>query len=130
VWSSAARGRALETASPALLSGNLTGKFAILGGFALNPIRNRPFYQVLEREFPKKANREFLRTEQGISNGEQGIHGTDVSADFSHTCLMPYGRDLFSPQIAILVNWRYRDMVKRRKLMMQPSAASPCGQLG
>jgi hypothetical protein len=72
-WWCAQSGANRSPLRDSLLSGNLTGKFAILGGSSTNRPRITASIQVLDVDFPIQANRDFYPTEQGTSMREQRI---------------------------------------------------------
>jgi hypothetical protein len=51
-----------------LLSGNLTGNFAISGLPEPNSLQEIPLPQPLLAQFPMDGNRDFVAADQGISN--------------------------------------------------------------
>ena len=82
--------------SNSLLTGKRTGNF-VRSAPLKHPL---PWFKPdgieLCRTNPAKENREFIYSEQGISEREQGIF---VSVHFSHTCAVSDEHDLFSPSI-------------------------------
>jgi hypothetical protein len=85
------------SACNSLLTGKLTGNFAIPRLLDAISARKAPVPQRFPGKFPTKINREIISRNREFFAGIREFRVTDVSVHFSHTCSFDVRTRLFSP---------------------------------